>query len=96
MSLHVVAHIHARPDSDEDVRDLLVGLIGPTRKEEGCILYNLYVDQDEPTRFTFIEEWTSNEALDAHLASAHIKRTMAQLDGLLACDPEIGRYTVVA
>jgi quinol monooxygenase YgiN len=34
--------------------------------EEGC-------GSDDPARLAFIERWASREALDAHLANAHIQ-----------------------
>ncbi len=46
--------------------------VAPTRKEDGCIRYDLFVDLDDPTKFTFIEEWESREALDKHGKSDHI------------------------
>ncbi len=77
----VVAHIHAAPGNEALVREVLEGFVGPTRLEEGCLRYDLFNDLSDPKRFTFIEEWTSAEALKKHSQSAHILAGRARLDG---------------
>jgi quinol monooxygenase YgiN len=92
MTIRVVARIIALPDKVEALKAVLLELIEPTRQENGCIKYELLQNQSDPTDFTFVEEWASNHALDAHLASAHIEKAVAQLDGLVAAEPDIRRY----
>ncbi|MCP6769203.1 antibiotic biosynthesis monooxygenase, partial [Klebsiella pneumoniae] len=70
--LTVVAQIQAKPGKEEDVRRLLLTLIEPTRKEEGCVQYDLHVHTSDPSRFVFYENWTSRDHLDRHLASPHL------------------------
>ncbi|MBF2008123.1 MAG: antibiotic biosynthesis monooxygenase [Chlorogloeopsis fritschii C42_A2020_084] len=92
MTIRVVARIIALPDKVEALKAVLLELIEPTRQEYGCIKYELLQNQSDPTDFTFVEEWASNHALDAHLASTHIEKAVAQLDGLVAAEPDIRRY----
>ncbi len=84
MKVDVVAHLHAHPGREAELREVLKKFIGPTRKELGCIRYDLFVDLDHPTKFTFIEEWVSREALEAHGRSVHIAEGRARFDELLA------------
>lgn len=42
------------------------------RAEGGCLQYDLHAVVDAPDRFVVVEQWASREALDAHLASAHM------------------------
>lgn len=90
--LHVVARIVARPESVSYVREMLAGLLAPTRTERGCIVYDLMQNHADPTDFTFYEAWTDDAALDAHAASAHITRTFLALQGHLAAAPDVRRY----
>lgn len=83
MKLDVVAHIYAAPGHEDLVREVLASYVEPTRKEDGCLRYDLFADLSDPTRFTFIEEWTSAEALQAHSQSAHIAAGRAKLEGKL-------------
>ncbi|HEX8853598.1 MAG TPA: putative quinol monooxygenase [Pyrinomonadaceae bacterium] len=94
-SLRVVAHIKALPDKVDEVRQLLSGLIAPTRAEEGCVSYELLQNRAEPTDFTFVEEWTSDAALEQHFATEHLQHASARLDGLVAEEPDIRTYSVV-
>ena len=71
-SLHVVAIVETSTDRAEELKTILLGVIEPTRKEDGCILYELYQDTTNPGKFTFIENWQSKEHLDAHLKTPHL------------------------
>ncbi len=84
MKIDVVAHIQAKPGQEAAVRAVLEGFIAPTLEENGCLRYDLFVDADDPTKFTFIEEWASRDALDAHGKSAHITAGRARMPELLA------------
>jgi quinol monooxygenase YgiN len=95
-TIRVVARVAALPDKVEAVKAVLVGLIEPTRQEAGCIRYELLQNQSEPTDLTFVEEWASNEALDAHFATDHFKEVDAKLEGLLASEADIRIYNFVA
>ena len=81
--IDVVAHIHAKPGLESAVREVLQGFLTPTRREDGCLRYDLFVDVGDAGKFTFIEEWTSTEALAAHAMSAHITAGRAKMAELL-------------
>ena len=95
-TLRVVAHLTAKPDKIEETREALIELIVPTRDEKGCVRYELTQNNDDPTDFTFVEEWTSDTSLDEHLQSAHIRKLQSRGDELFAAPPDIRRYTLVA
>ena len=78
-TLNVVAIAETSAEKAEDLKAICLGLIEPTRKEEGNISYDLYQDTANPGRFTFIENWKSKEHLDNHLKSAHF---VAAADGM--------------
>ncbi len=94
-SVRVVARIEALPDKVDDVRKILEALIEPTRKESGCTLYELWQNHAAATDFTFVEEWESDAALDAHAASQHLKDAAARLQGLIKQAPDVRRYSLV-
>jgi quinol monooxygenase YgiN len=82
--LTVFAEMYAKPGKEDELRQALTGLIEPTRREAGCVQYDLHVDKDDPRHYFFYENWTSKEKLDAHLASPHLKAFAAKADQLLA------------
>ncbi|MDQ9205839.1 putative quinol monooxygenase [Cronobacter sakazakii] len=50
-----------------------------THAEEGCIVYQLNRDTENPRRFVWTEEWESRELLQKHLQSAHIIHLFSEL-----------------
>jgi len=51
------------PNWNPYMRETLLGMIGPTKKEAGYVPYDLHVDNDHPTHFPFSENWTSRLTL---------------------------------
>ncbi|CDH47231.1 MAG: antibiotic biosynthesis monooxygenase [Candidatus Competibacteraceae bacterium] len=92
-TVKVVARITARPDQVRELQALLHCLLEPTRKEPGCIHYQLLWNRADPTDFTFVEEWADDAALDAHLLTPHVQNALAQAQSLLATAPDIRRYS---
>lgn len=95
-TLTVVATFHARPGKETELRAALTGLVAPTRKEAGCINYDLHAATDNPAKFLFHENWTNKAHLDAHLQSAHIKALLPRVDELCVAFPEITTWEQVA
>jgi quinol monooxygenase YgiN len=82
-ALTVFAEFHAKPGREEELVGLLKGLLEPTRKERGCLQYDLHADNDKPGHFLFFENWASVELLQAHLGSPHLTAFQAQAAELL-------------
>lgn len=56
--------LRPRPERADEVRQFLVSLVGPTRREEGNLEYHLHEHQDG--RLFLYEVWRSQEDLDRH------------------------------
>ncbi|GAA1136512.1 putative quinol monooxygenase [Nocardioides aquiterrae] len=91
MTLHVVAHFHARPDSGAALRLLLEPLVAVTRTEDGCLAYRLFQDEADPAHFVFVEEWRDAASLEVHLALPHLAAMVADAQPLLARPIEVTR-----
>ena len=94
-SLTVIAHIRAKPGQESRVRQVLQGLVSPTRAEVGCINYDLHQSQADPTLFVFYENWASEAHLDAHSKSPHIQSFRKVAGEILAGPVEITKWQVV-
>ena len=54
------------------IRDLLAEAMRKSRSEPGCLKFDVYHSTAEPRRFTLVEHWASQDALDQHrLAAAY-------------------------
>ncbi len=94
-TIRIIARIVANPDNAVQVCSILSDLVEPTRKETGCISYELLQNRADQTDFTFIEEWQSDAAIDAHLKTQHITNALTKLPGLILGEPDIRRYRVI-
>jgi quinol monooxygenase YgiN len=92
----IIGTVTARPETREELSALLMAQVDPTRAESGCISYDFHVDEVDPCVFVFYENWTSREALDAHLAMPHLVPLFSQLDRLLACPVDIRPLTMLS
>jgi len=62
----------------------LRALVTPTRKEDGCLVYDLHRSADAPGAFLFHEVWATREAHTAHTRTDHFLRWNARKDVLCA------------
>lgn len=69
-TIHLLAHVTARPGREQDLEAAMLTLLEPTRAERGCRQYRLYAS-DRPGRFFVDEIWDSQEALDLHMETPH-------------------------
>jgi quinol monooxygenase YgiN len=95
-TITVVATFQARPGKENELRAALIGLVSPTRREAGCLNYDLHVLPENPAKFLFHENWTSKAHLDTHLQSEHIKALLPRVDELCVAFPDIQIWEKIA
>lgn len=94
--LTVVAEMKAKPGKEDELRAAALVLIEPTRKEDGCVQYDLHVHLTDPGRLVFYENWTSAEHLARHAASPHVQAFRALAADLLEAPSRVERYRRIA
>ena len=65
--ISVIAQLRAKSGHEDEVRKGLSTLAGPSRKEPGCLRYDVFEDKHYTGSFFTYEEWESEDALDQHL-----------------------------
>jgi quinol monooxygenase YgiN len=78
----------------KEVLQTLKAILGPIRREHGCISCNCYMDVEDERIFFFEEEWKTREDMENHLRSDHF----GVLNGvmrLLRVEPDI-RFNTIA
>lgn len=83
-ALTLVALLRAKEGQQLLLEAELRALVGPSRKEEGCLQYDLHRGADHPGTFLFHEVWESREHHVAHTRTPHFLRWNARKDALLA------------
>jgi quinol monooxygenase YgiN len=86
--IKIIAENRIKPENVKEAISLFREIIAETRKEVGCIEYRLFTDPQNPEIYTFIEEWTDQEALDKHMTSAHFTRIIPKI-GELSSKPSV-------
>ncbi|MEM8612272.1 MAG: putative quinol monooxygenase [Cyanobacteria bacterium P01_H01_bin.105] len=81
--LTIVAHIYAKADKVDFIKDELMKLIPITRAEAGCIQYDLHQDNEDPAHFLFYENWESRELWQTHMNAPHLTGYMETTDGAI-------------
>jgi quinol monooxygenase YgiN len=61
----------------------LRALLGPTRKEDGCLVYDLYRTTEGPAAYMLYEVWASRADHMRHTNTPHFLRWNARKDALL-------------
>ena len=88
-AVRVVAKVTAQHGKVEDLKVILLGLIGPTRAEKGCVSYQLLQNKTDESDFVFVEEWTSDAAIDNHMTTSHVQDALSKAESLFSQDPDI-------
>ena len=83
-ALTLIALLRAKEGQHLLLEAELRALVGPTRKEEGCLQYDLHRAADQPGTFLFHEVWESREHHVRHTRTPHFLRWNARKDSLLA------------
>ena len=76
------------------LEDLMKPCIAATRKEKGCIAYDLNRDPKDATKYHVYERWQSVAALEHHMQTEHIKTLLSKIGDVVAWPPEVKFYVV--
>jgi quinol monooxygenase YgiN len=80
----LVVILRAKPGQELLLEAELRALIGPTRREEGCLTYDLHRALDMPGAYLLHEVWATREHHRLHTKTLHFLRWDARKDALLA------------
>ena len=93
--VRVVVKVVARSDTAAAVKAIVLKLGQESRKEAGCIVYDVLEDMADPALFVLVEEWESVAALDAHGKTPHFHEAVASAVPLLAKPLEVSRLRAI-
>ena len=69
----IVAKLSVKPEKIKDFLAAAKEMVEKTNKESGCIYYQLYQNPYDNSKFVFVEEYTNQAGVDAHIASDYLK-----------------------
>jgi quinol monooxygenase YgiN len=91
----IVAKNLIKQGKAEEFKVLAERLINESRKERGCISYNLYEDSNNCNILTFIEEWENEEVINLHNNSEHFTSIVPKFAELKESQSEVNLYKVI-
>jgi quinol monooxygenase YgiN len=80
----LVVNLRAREGQELLLEAELRALVGPTRREQGCLTYDVYRGTELPGAFLLYEVWASREHHHLHTQTPHFLRWNARKDAVLA------------
>ena len=79
----VVVHSHIQDEHIERFREITIQNAEASRREEGCVRFDVIQQADDPSRFTFIEMFKSKEDGAKHLETSHFKKWLEEAPSLM-------------
>lgn len=70
--IYVVATLNIKPGTAAQLVAAAKPAIEATRKEQGCISYDLLHSQTDPETMVFVERWETRDNLTSHSKQPHL------------------------
>ena len=86
-SLTVTAQVKAKPGKESQMRQELLSLVAPSRKDAGCLNYDLHQALDNHALFLLHENWITEAHLEQHMQQPEVKAVLARLGPSVAESP---------
>jgi quinol monooxygenase YgiN len=87
-----VAYFTAKPGRSQDLGAELLQLVVPSRKEEGCLRYEIHQSNDIPEVWMVLEDWRHASDFKLHMSTDYVQAFMVKVPDLSVEDVEICGY----
>ena len=92
----VVATLKVQGGKEGDFEGTFKDLMAKVKANEpGCLTYQLYKSKKEENTYIVMEQYASQDALDAHGKTEYFQAAMPGIGGCLAGAPDIQYYDIV-
>jgi len=93
--VRILACAEAQEGKAEELKQVLLQLVEPTRKEKGNLFYEFYAS-NQPGVFYFNEHWASAEDLKAHSTTARFQEVIGQAQKLTKTPMQVSVLSQIA
>lgn len=93
MTIIVTGPITIDPADRDKAVALMRPMVEASRAEAGCISYGFYEDPLEAGAFRVVEEWESEEALDAHFQEPHMAAFLGGIGSIKVLGMDVKFYS---
>lgn len=81
--VRVLAKLAIEPEQIEKVVNAFKLLMNETRKETGCLQYDLHQEVHDPATLIIFERWKTEAALEGHLKTIHFSSCFNNVGDLI-------------
>lgn len=92
----VAGHVTVKPEHRDEAVQRAIAIARDSESEDGCISYRFFCDLEDANVFHIFEEWESQEALDAHFQTEHLKEFQQHVAKLVAGPMSIKQYEIAS
>ena len=88
----VIASFFPKKEKNDEVKEIILSMINPTRAEEGNEVYNFYEEKSNYSKnisFHLFEIYKDSAALDFHRNTSYFKDYRSKIEDLLAKPIEV-------
>ena len=85
----VTVTCRAKPGMEQRTKEYFIGLLGPSRAEDGCIDYYWQQSLTDPAVFLLYMNWRDEAAFDRHVHDPLVSTFDQQLAGELLAEPYV-------
>ena len=82
----LVARLRVKADKVEQVKTAAFAIVADSRKEAGCINYDIHQSIEDETVFIWHETWANKAAIDEHFATPFFQKFF-EIVGEIAAEP---------
>lgn len=88
--------VQAKPDKSEQIAKALAAVVGPSRKLEGVISFDIGRDLTDQNTFIATEVFTDRSALERQETLPEVAAVLGMMEECLADDPEATIFEVAS
>ena len=88
----VIASFFPKKEKNDEVKEIILSMINPTREEKGNEVYNFYEEKSNDSKnisFHLFEIYKNSAALDFHRNTSYFKDYRSKIEDLLAKPIEV-------
>jgi len=88
----VYGRFKAKPGKEDELRQALGDLMAPTRREAGCISYQMHQHAQDSRQFMSYEIWRSQADIDQHMQTPYVAAVVARAEELMELPFELSNW----
>lgn len=96
MQYTVFARFTAKVGMADQLKQLILDQVEPTRAEPGNLNYDIHVTNADPNTFVLYENWKSKDDLDAHFKTQHMVDFSARVNEIIAAPMDFQSATMIS